>query len=60
MGGGDAISYLHVSTENINEDQKKVLTSSDVQFTPQNQVKTKKKINVSSDVLFSLFRWLLI
>ena len=45
-----------VSTENIGEDQKKkVFSSFDVQFTPQNQVKTKKKkkkVNASSDVLF--------
>ena len=33
---------VSVSTENIGEDQKKVLASSDVQSTPQNHVKSKK------------------
>ena len=47
-----------VSTENIGEDQKKVFTFFDVQFIPQNQVKTKKKVIASSDDLFSLSRWL--
>ena len=47
-----------VSTEIIGEDQKNVFTSSDVQFSPQNQVKNKQKVIASLDVLFPLFRWL--
>ena len=38
-------SYLFPFLLKIGEDQKKVFTSSDVQFTPLNLVKTKKKVH---------------
>ena len=56
---GGAISCLHVSTENIGEDQKiKGLQVFRRPIHPPKSNEDQKKVNASSLVVFPLFRWL--
>ena len=55
-GGGRNFMFPFPLKISVKTKKKMVFKSFDVQFTPQNQVKTKKKVIASSDVLFPLFR----